>query len=152
MRDENAHASKVIFPKKSPQRLIEPTDAIVGIRCRLPVRDPVEEMTIISTLLPYTFHLGGAWLEVSKVLLPQPRFFINLYSVSRERRRRRVIGCERREYAFCGLACSTVWRSKKMEGIIWPEQRAESASSFKCLILPLWGEFDLVIGDGLVDF
>lgn len=83
--DEDADAGEVVFPEQPPQGLIEAADPVVGIRSRLPVGDPVEEVPVVCPLLPHALHLGGTWLEVAKVLLAQPGLLVHLDGVSGKR-------------------------------------------------------------------
>ena len=91
MCDQDAHAGKVVIAKGSPQALIEATDSVVGIGRALPIRDAVEEVAVVCPLLPHALHFEGAWLEVAKVLLAQPRFFENGDFVAWEGRGRGVV-------------------------------------------------------------
>lgn len=88
---EYAYASKVVFTKLTPQALIEAADSVVRVGSALAIGDTVEEMAVVRTLLPHSFHLCAAWLEVSKILLSQPRLFVHLYVRSAERRRLGVV-------------------------------------------------------------
>ena len=148
---QHTNTRKVILPKLPPQRLVEATNPIVCVRRTLSIRDTVEEMPIISTLLPHPLHLGRAGLEVAKVLLAQSRLLIHLDFVSRERRRRRIVRGQRAEDALGRLAGATVGGGEEVEGVFWFEEGAELAPCFVGLVPAIVGEFDAVVGDVLVD-
>lgn len=93
MSDQHAHAGKVFLAKESPQALVKATDAVISICSALSVWNPVEEVSVVGTLLPHSFHFGRAWLEVAEVLLAQTRLLENLNGVARKRGRRRFVGC-----------------------------------------------------------
>ena len=68
MCDQNADAWKVCLTEAPPEALIEPTHSIVCIRRAFSVGNAVKEVSVICALLPHTFHLATAWLEVTEVL------------------------------------------------------------------------------------
>ena len=97
MRDQHAHAWKVLLAKASPQALIEPTHSVVRIRRTLAIRNTIEEVSVVRPLLPHALHLATTWLEIAKVLFPQPGLFVDLDGIPAERRRCirfRRWGCE----------------------------------------------------------
>ena len=151
VRHQDAHTGAIILPKESPQGLIKPADPIVGIRGRLAVGDAVEEMPIICPLHPHALHLRGAWLEIAKVLLSQPRLFVDLDRVSRKRGRRRRIGGQGLENALGGLPSSAIGRGEEMNVIIWAQEATEVGACLPGLSMALGCEFDPMVGDGLVD-
>jgi hypothetical protein len=91
VRDQDAHAGEVLVAELPPQALVEAADAVVCIGSTLAVGDAVEEVAVVSALLPHALHLGGAWLEVAKVLLAQARLLEDLDLVAGERRGRGVV-------------------------------------------------------------
>lgn len=56
--DQHAHAWKVWLAKLSPHALVEAADAVVSVGSTLAVRDAIEEVTIVCSLLPHALHLG----------------------------------------------------------------------------------------------
>ena len=69
MCDQYANAREVRLAEASPEALVEATHSIVRIRRALSVGYTVEEVSVVCSLLPHTFHLTTAWLEVAEVLL-----------------------------------------------------------------------------------
>jgi hypothetical protein len=108
MCDKNTDAGKVLFPKRPPQRLVEPTNSVICVGSRFTVWDPIEKVPIIRPLKPHALHLRRAWLEVAKILLSQPWLLINLDGVSWKGRGRRCIGGEGLEYTFGCLPGSAI--------------------------------------------
>ena len=58
VRDKYANAGKVIFPKATPQALVETTNTVICISRGLPVRYSVKEVPVVGTFLPHAAHLG----------------------------------------------------------------------------------------------
>ena len=108
-------------------------------------------MSIISTLLPHPLHLRTAWLEVPKILLPQPRLLIHLYAVAGEGRGGRLVRGQGREDAFCGLPRAAVGRGEEVQGVIWLEEGPQTAAGFVGLVPAVGGELHSVVWEGLVD-
>ena len=108
-------------------------------------------MSIIGSFLPHAFHLCRTWLEVPKVLLPQPWFLVDLNAVSWERTRARLVAGKGREYAFGGLAGAAVGGRKEVQGVVCTQERAQALAGFMGLGTPFGGELYTVVGDGLVD-
>jgi hypothetical protein len=134
--DEHAYAWKVLLAKASPQALVESTHSVVRICRTFAIRDAVEEVSVVRSLLPHALHLATTWLEIAKVLFPQPRLFVNLDGIPAERRwciRFRRWRCECPQYAFCCLACAAVGRCVELESVVWSQEGAEAVAGVFCL-------------------
>jgi hypothetical protein len=128
MGDEHAHTGEVVVLERSPQTLVEATDTVVGIRGTLAVGYAVEEVAVVSPLLPHPLHFSRAWLEVAKVLLAYPRLFVDGDLVAGKRRGRGVVWSQRAEDAFGGLACAAVGRRIELERVVGLEEGTKLAS------------------------
>jgi hypothetical protein len=121
---KHADTGKVIFAKLPPEALVEATNSIVCVGRTLAIRNAIEEVAVVGPLLPHPLHLGTAWLEVAEILLPQPRLLVDFDVISAVRRRLLLVGCEGREDALCGLACTPVGRGEEVEGVVGSEEGA----------------------------
>lgn len=128
--DQHAHAWKVRLAELSPHALVETAHTVVGVGGAFSVGDSVEEVAVVGSLLPHALHLGGTWLKVAKILFTKTRLFKDGDFVTREGRRRRIVGGERAEDAFGGLAGTPVRRGEELEGIVWFEKRTKLPASF----------------------
>lgn len=95
MGHQDTDTGEVVFSEETPERLVEPTDSVIGIGGRFTVGDPVEKMAIVRTLQPHPLHLRRTWLEVSEILFAKARFLVDLDRVSGEGRWRGGIGGQR---------------------------------------------------------
>jgi hypothetical protein len=92
------------------------------------------------------------WLEVAKVLLSQPRLFVNLDVVALKRRRfRLVVRREGPENALGRLTRPPVRRSEEADGVVLAQHGLEPAAGVLGLQPSLRSQADAVIGDELVD-
>lgn len=122
MRDQHTNTREVSLPKAPPQTLIKSAHSIIRIRRTLAIRNTIEEVSIIRSLLPHTLHFAATWLEVAEILLSQSGFFIDLDGMSAERRRGASLGrgrCEGAEDAFCRFAGAAVGGRVELEGVVW---------------------------------
>jgi hypothetical protein len=120
MRNKHTNRRKLLLPKTPPQTLIKPTNPIIRISRTLPIRNPIEEMSIVRSFLPHPLHFRTAWLEVAEVLFPDARFFIDFYGVAVERRGRGFGGFgEGFEDAFSCFAGTAVGGGVELEGVVW---------------------------------
>ena len=149
--DEDAHAGKVVLAKLTPQALVEAADAVVGVGGALAVGDPVEEVAVVGALLPHAFHLGAAWLEVAKVLLAEAGLLVDFDVGAAEGGGAGLVGGEGGEDALGGLTGAAVGRGEEVDGVVGAEEVAHTASGVVGLGPALLGQFDSVIGDGLMD-
>lgn len=133
MRNKHTHAREVFFSEAPPERFVEAGNTIVGIGGGFSVGDPVEEVTVVGTLLPHAAHFGGAGLEVSEILFAQAGFFVDFYGVTGERRRGGGGGGEGIEYSFGGFTGSTVGRCEEVECVVGAEKGAQFYTCFFCL-------------------
>lgn len=152
VRDEHTHAGEVLVPEAPEQRLVEAAHPIVRVGRALAVRDPVEEMSVISPLLPHPLHGARARLEVAKVLFAQARLFPDFYGVAGEWGGGGLVGREGAEDAFGGLARAAVGRGVELEGVVWAEHGAEAVACLFGLGVAFGGELYAVVGNALVDF
>ena len=136
MGDQHTHAREVRLAELAPHALVEAAHAIVCVGGALAVGDAVEEVAVVGALLPHALHLGGAWLEVAKVLLAETRLFEDGNLITREGRRGGVVGGEGTQDAFGGLAGAAVGRGEELERVVWLEQRAQLPACF--FRLELW--------------
>jgi hypothetical protein len=124
MGDEHQHAGKVLLRKLAPEALVEPADAVIGVRRALAVRDAVEKVAVSRALVPHALHLLGAWLKVAKVLLTDARLLVDLCFIGV-----RVVG-EGGEDALCRLASAGIGRGDDLEGIGRTEELEEAFAGF----------------------
>ena len=68
MSDQHTDTGEVGVSELPPQTLVEAAHAVVGVGSALTVRNAVEEVAVVGSLLPHPLHFGRAWLEVAKVL------------------------------------------------------------------------------------
>lgn len=134
MGDQHAHAWKIGLAELSPHALIEAAHTVVGVGGTFSIGDSVEEVAVVGSLLPHALHLGGAWLEVAKVLLAETRLFKDGDLVAREGRGRGLVRGEGAQDAFGGLARAAVGRRKELDRVVWLEERAKLAARFFCLL------------------
>lgn len=118
MRNQNAYAREVLLAKQSPQALVEAADAVVCICGALSVGDAVEEVAVVGALLPHPLHFSRTWLEISKVLLPQPGLLEDLNLVTWKGGGCMLVRGKRAEDAFGGFARAAVGRGKELEGVV----------------------------------
>lgn len=107
---------------------------------------------IFRPLGPHPRHLLAARLEIAKILLPQPRLLIHLNPMPRKRRWRRVRRRKCVQDTFRRLPRASVGGSEEMQGVIGTKEGAELQACGFGLLPSVGGEFDAVVGDGLVDF
>lgn len=67
--DEDTYTRAVILAKQPPKRLIEATHSVICICSRFAVRNTVEEVAVVRSLHPHSFHLFRTRLEIPKILL-----------------------------------------------------------------------------------
>lgn len=149
--DEDADAGEVVLAELAPQTLVEAADAVVGVSGAFAVGDAVEEVAVVGTLLPHAFHLGATWLEVTKVLLAKPGLFVYLDIGAAEGRGLVVVRGQRGEDALGGLASAAVGRGEEVQGVVGAEELAEAAACLVSLGPAVGGQFNSVVGRGLVN-
>ena len=122
LHTKNTNAGKIVLPELAPQTLVEAGDTIVGVGGALAVGNAVEEVAVVSALLPHAFHLGATGLEVSEVLLAQPGLLVDGDLISLERGGFWVVGGQGLEYALGGLSCSSVGGGEELDGVVGAEE------------------------------
>lgn len=148
---KHTNRSAVIFPKLPPQALVKAADTIIRICRRLPIWNPVEEVSVVGTLLPHTLHLHRARLEIPKVLLSEPWLLVHLYTLPAKWRWGRLVRGQGGQDAFGSLPRTPVRRGEEVKGVISAEEGAETSSCVEGLRPAFGGELHAVVGDGLVD-
>lgn len=140
MRNKHTNTRKILITKLPPKTLIEPTHAIIRIRRRLSIRDPIEKMPIVCSFLPHTFHFRRTWLKVSEILFAETRLFEDFDFVPRVRRRGRVVAGKRAQYSFGGFAGSAVGGREELDRVVGFEEGAELVAGFFCLgvMVSIW--------------
>jgi len=143
MCHKHTHTREIHIPELPPQTLVEPRHAIVRIGGGLPIRDAIEEMSIIRPLLPHALHLRRTRLEIAKVLLAQPRLLPYFDLLARERRRGAFVvwvgGIEGllrgqgAQKAFGGFPRAAVRGGEDLEGVVGFQEGLQAAAGVFCL-------------------
>lgn len=109
-------------------------------------------MTIVCSLLPHSLHLGRAWLEVAKVLLPKPRLFVYFDVIALEWRGLGIVRSQGSENALGSLASATIRAGEEVKRVVGAKHIAQAMACVVCLLPAILGELDAVVRNGLVDF